>query len=148
MFTLTIRANAVDIDAPVETAWEILIDVENYGEWNPFTPRVVTTLEVGTPVGLYVNMGRFKMKQPEEIRAVEPPNLLAWGMTLGTRFLLSAHREQRLQALGPTRCRYDTSDAFRGLLAPLVVLLFGRFVRQGFNNVAQALKERAETKAA
>ena len=86
----------------------------------------------------------MKLKQPEWIESVQRPHLLAWGTKVGNRFLLSARREQRLEALGETRCRYLTTDAFNGLLTPLVVLLFGRLIRRGFNDMARALKARAE----
>lgn len=144
MFNHAVSSDPIDIEAPVEVAWNILVDVDRYGDWNPFTARVDTTLEVGSPVVLHVDMGLFKLKQSELIQAVEPPRLLAWGLTMGVRALLFTRREQRLKALSETRCRYDTSDAFSGLLAPLIVLLFGRRIRLGFNNVARALKTRAE----
>ena len=144
MFNHAVSADPIDIRAPAQAVWDILVDVEKYGEWNPFSTRVETTLEVGSPVDLYVDMGLFKIKQPELIQAVEPPVLLAWGMTMGARFLLFTRREQRLEALSEASCRYYTTDAFSGLLAPLIVLLFGRIIRRGFNDVARALKARAE----
>ena len=113
MFRHLIRSDAVEIAAPVEQVWEVLADFGRYGEWNPFTTRVDTNFEVGSPVDLHVTLGPLK-------------------------------REQRLEPLGATRCRYLTADAFTGLLTPLVVLLFGGLVRGGFNAMAVALKERAE----
>ena len=89
-------------------------------------------------------MGPLKLKQPEWIEVVEPPHLLVRGTKVGHRVLLSARREQRLEALGERRCRYVTTDAFKGLLTPLVVLLFGGLVRRGFNEMARALKGRGE----
>ena len=145
MFNWVVKSDALDIEASAERVWDILIDVDRYGEWNPFTFRVVTSLKVGAPVDLHVDMGPYKVTQQQQIQAVEPPGLLAWGMTMGARFLMFTRREQRVQRLGEARCRYETSDAFTGLLAPFVVLLFGRLVRRGFNNVARALKERAES---
>jgi hypothetical protein len=127
--------------------WEILGDVKRYGEWNPFTTRVETTFEIGSPVRLYVTLGPFKLWQPERIEAVDPPDLLVWSTKVGARFLVGARREQRLEALGEGRCRYRTTDAFSGLLTPLVMLLFGRLVRRGFNDMAAALKRRAESYA-
>ncbi len=144
MFNHVVSADPIDIHAPAEAVWSILVDVEKYGEWNPFSTRVETTLEVGSPVDLYVDMGLFKIKQPELIQAVEPPEMLAWGMTMGARFLLFTSREQRLEVLDETSCRYHTNDAFSGLLAPLIVGLLGRIIRRGFNDVARALKARAE----
>lgn len=144
MFNRIVSADPIDIHAPAEAVWDILVDVEKYGEWNPFSTRVETTLEVGSPVDLYVDMGLFKIRQPELIQAVEAPVLLAWGMTMGAPFLLFTRREQRLEVLDEARCRYHTSDAFSGLLAPLVAGLFGHIIRRGFNDVARALKARAE----
>ncbi len=144
MFRHLIRSDAVEIEAPVERVWEVLVDFARYGEWNPFTTRVDTDSAVGSPVDLHVRLGPLRVKQRERIEVVDPPHLLAWSTKTGHRLLLSARREQRLEALGEARCRYVTTDAFAGPLTPLVVLLFGRLVRGGFNAMARALKERAE----
>ena len=144
MFEFLVASDPVEIEAPAERVWDILVDFERYGEWNPFTTRVEASLEVGSRVMLHVRLGWLNRKQPERIETVEPPHLLAWGTTMGARFLLVARREQRLEGLGPNRCRYLTTDATSGLLTPLVALLFGRLIRQGFNDMAAALKTRAE----
>ena len=144
MFKHLTSSDAVEIEAPIEAVWDILVDVDRYGEWNPFTTRVDTDFEIGSPVDLYVTLGPLKLKQPERIEAVDRPHLLAWSTKMGGRVLLSARREQRLEALNETRCRYLTTDAFGGLLTPLVVVLFGRLIRRGFNDMALALKADAE----
>ena len=144
MFRYLVASDPVEIDAPAERVWNILVDFERYGEWNPFTTRVDATLEIGAPVMLHVRLGPLQRKQPERIETVEPPHLLTWGTTMGHPVLLSALREQRLEALSETRCRYRTTDATSGLLTPFVAALFGRLIRQGFNDMAAALKARAE----
>ncbi len=144
MFHQLISSDVVEIEAPIERVWDILVDAERYGEWNPFTTRVETDFEVGSPVDLYVVLGPLKLRQPEWIVAVERPSLLVWGTQFGHPRLLSARREQRLEATGATRCRYLTTDAFTGLLTPLVVLLFGRWIRRGFNDMARGLERYAE----
>lgn len=144
MFRYRVASDPVEIEAPAERVWDILVDFERYGEWNPFTTRVEASLEIGSPVMLHVRLGRLQRRQPERIETVEPPHLLAWGTTMGHPFLLSALREQRVEALSETRCRYLTTDATTGLLTPLVAVLFGRLIRQGFNDLAAALKTRAE----
>ena len=144
MFKSLISSDTVEIQAPIERAWDILVDVERYGEWNPFTTRVETDFEIGSPVDLYVTLGPLKLKQLERIEAVDRPRLLAWSTKMGGGILLSALREQRLERLDEGRCSYVTTDAFTGILTPLVMLLFGRMVRRGFNSVAWALKRHAE----
>ena len=147
MFRYVLSSDSVEIDAPIERAWRILMDVERYGEWNPFTPRVATDFEIGSRVDLRAMIGPVPLKQVERIERVEPPGRLVWTTTIGHRVLLFARREQRLEPLGATRCRYVTTDAFSGVLTPLVVLLFGGIVRRGFNSVAHGLKARAEAGA-
>ena len=144
MTSSTIRSDPVTIGAPVETAWRVLTDFDRYGEWNPFTPSVRAELEIGARVDMRVAMGGYRLKQTEIICAVEPPTLLAWRTIIGARWLLHAVREQRLEALSDETCRYTTSDEFKGVLMPLVIMLSGGFVRRGFNAVALALKRRAE----
>lgn len=144
MFRYLIRSDAVEIEVPIGRVWEVLTDFGRYGEWNPFTTRVSTDSRVGSPVDLYVTLGPVKLWQRERIEVVDPPRLLIWSNTMGHSALLSARREQRLEVLSATRCRYLTTDRFSGLLTPVVVLLCGRLVRNGFNAVAAALKERAE----
>lgn len=147
MASYTVRSDPVTIEAPVETVWRVLTDFDRYGEWNPFTPHVKAELTMGGRVDMRVTMGAFLLKQTEIICAIEPPTRLAWRTTIGARWLLHAVREQRLDVLGDATCRYATSDEFRGVLMPVVILLSGEFVRRGFNAVAVALKRRAESEA-
>ena len=144
MASYTIRSDPLTIDAPAETVWRVLTDFDRYGEWNPFTPHVKAELTIGARVDMRVTMGAFRLKQTEVICAIEPPTRLAWGTTIGARWLLNAVREQRLEVLGDASCRYTTDDEFGGVLMPLVILVSGGFVRRGFNAVAEALKRRAE----
>lgn len=142
----TVYSEVVEIDAPIETVWQVLLDFDSYPEWNPFTKKVETDLVIGNPVNLHVKMPRrINMVQVEYVREVTEPNTLSWGMTMGAEFLLVALREQHLKPLGDNRCSYHTTDAFDGLLTPVVKALFGGPIRDGFNAMAYALKRRAES---
>lgn len=146
MFKKTLYSDQVEIHAPQQWVWSILIDLERYGEWNPFTYRVDSTLEIDAPVDLYVRMPiRGDRVQTEYVRIVEFPSTLAWGMHMGSRLLLKAQRQQQLDGVSPTCCRYQTWDAFSGMLTPVVTGLFGADIVNGFNRMAYALKVRAET---
>jgi hypothetical protein len=135
----------IEIDAPVERVWNILVDLDSYPQWNPFTVRVDSTLEVGSTVDLYVRMKPNKeIVQREIVTVVEPNKKLSWGLTMGAKFLLFTDRYQVLEALGPNKTRYFTSDDFSGVLTPLVMMLYGKHIKRGFDGIAAALKERAE----
>ncbi|MDX2089585.1 MAG: SRPBCC domain-containing protein [Kofleriaceae bacterium] len=140
-----IRAQS-DIDAPLSRVWDVLVDIPRYAEWNPFTPRIDTTLEVGSPVVLHVQMKPTgaRIVQTEYVRVVEKEHELSWGMTMGAPFVLRALRRQVLTPLSETRTRYETSDAFHGLLVPVVMGLYRVHIQRGFDDVARALKARCE----
>ncbi len=146
---MTVIASTLDIAAPAERVWEILIDLAGYETWNPFTPRIDATLRVGDPVVLTVAMRPGRTLIQREVCTAYDPDafVLGWGMTLGIPLLLRADRLQRLTPLPGGGTRYHTEDAFSGLLAPLVLRLYGADIQRGFDAVARALAAKAEERA-
>ena len=146
----------IEIDAPIETVWAVMLDTEHYGEWNTFIRRVdcPSPPTVGDPIRLHVEFrpGGRRTVSPERIIAVEHPSehggvkqarlgyvYEGWPSRLG---LVRGTRWQRLtqQPGGPTH--YDTVEEFSGPLVPLAGP--GR-VEAGFRRHAESLKRRAES---
>lgn len=146
-------AASVDIDAPLDAVWAVMLDTAAYGEWNPFVFRAeCARAAVGEPIVLHVRWANGRTtRSPERISAVEAPRdvdgvrraTLAYvyegmparlGLVRGTRY-------QRLsqEPAGPTR--YETVEEFSG---PLVALAGPRRVAEGFHRHAQALRRRCE----
>ncbi len=144
MKDLQVRTEPIRIEAPVGLVWQVLTDVERYGEWNPFTPHVRTDFEIGSPAHLLVRMGPAKVRITETVSAFEAPRLIAWGKVFGARWLLAALREQHLEPVSETSCRYHNTDRLTGLLAPLVLLCSGGYMRTGFTDVGQGLRRQSE----
>ena len=135
----------IEIDAPAERIFDILTDLSAYPEWNPFTPRVESTLRRGDPVHLFVRLrGERISHRVEYVTRNERPSRLCWGTTIGAGFLLRAERCQNLTPIDERRTRFVNQDELRGWLAPLVMLAFGSAMQRGFESVATALKKRAE----
>jgi hypothetical protein len=139
----SVRAE-VEIDAPIERVWEILTDLDRYGDWNPFTPKVETTLRIGAPVHLYVRLVGQRLMHRVEYVTRNEPHTLGWEMKMGARFLLYAERVQVLTAIEDRRTHYMTEDRFTGALRPVVLGLFGRAMERGFRDCAHGLKQAAE----
>jgi hypothetical protein len=142
-----VESAKVDINAPIARVWAILINLDRYPDWNPFTFRVESSLKIGDPVMLHVHMNRAfsHLIQPETISAHEPNKQLGWTASNYPPLLLRANRLQNLEAISSTQTRYHTFEKFEGWIAPLVRLLFRRDIERGFNNMAQALKNYAES---
>src|SRR5215469_9728942 len=108
-----VKSEVVEIEAPASVVWQILTDLEKYGEWNPFCVRCVSTLQMGAPVNMtlvdYTNPGRL-LPNVEYVCAFEPERRLSWEMHWSEQWPYAARRDQVLEPLGAKRCRYYSTD--------------------------------------
>jgi hypothetical protein len=148
----------IEIHAPLELVWQVMLDTGAYGEWNPFVVRADTPLPpaVGNPIVLHVRWSDGRStRSPERITAIEPPAIDSEGTAtalLSYRYeglpsrlgLVRGTRHQRLTQHpgGPTT--YDTVEEFTG---PLVRLAGPARVTDGFRRHAEGLRQRAESLA-
>ena len=145
---------SVDIDAPIDRVWAVMLDTGAYGAWNPFVVRAecATPPKVGDPITLHVRWANGRgTTSPERISQVDPPydEDGVRRATLGYVYeglpaklgLVRGTRHQRLSQApgGPTR--YETVEEFSG---PLVPLAGPKRVAEGFRRHAEALKARCE----
>jgi hypothetical protein len=147
----------IEIDAPLEVVWAIMLDTASYGEWNPFLYRAdcPSPPKRGDPIKLHVRWPNGRTtRSPERITAVDGPAvvdgetraLLAYvyeGVAARLR-LVRGVRYQRLTQRPGAPTTYDTVEEFSG---PLVRLAGPARVADGFRRHAAALKVRAESLA-
>jgi len=138
----------VQINAPASLVWDVLVDLDRYPEWNPYTVRVESTLKMGEPVNLFLpdpgQPGKF-VHVIEHLATFDRPRQLSWEMSPSEHSADAARRDQYIEATGAATCTYFTTDLFLGPTAPTVMEQHGEWVRQGFDAVARSLKIRAET---
>ena len=143
-----VESVAVEIGAPQEFVWDVLLDYPRYSEWNPYTVRVESTCRLGDAVDLYLadllNPGEI-MHTREWVCLVDPPRQFAYEMHPTPELDVHARRDQYVEETGPDACRYWTTDVFTGPLAALVMKHSGQWVKDGFDAVAHALKARTES---
>ncbi len=141
------RSVTVEIDAPASVVWEVLIDMPRYGDWNPFCVKCESTLEMGAPV----RMTLASLWDPSEINVVteylcayEPEKLLSWKMDWSEDWPYAGRRDQVIEALGPEKCSYYSTDAFLGDSAIHIARFAQSWISAAFTATARALKLRAE----
>ena len=67
----------IDIDAPLDLVWAVMLDTAAYGEWNPFVVRAdcPSPPSVGDPIRLHVEFANGRRAvSPERIRVVDAPH--------------------------------------------------------------------------
>ena len=142
----TVQASAT-INAPLARVWAVLVDLDRYGEWNTFVPSMHSTFQVGSKLTMQVQMRKgLRVTSVETITAIDDQRLLAW-KTRFPAWILGSERFQVVTSLDAEHTEYMTRESFKGLLAPLVQLLFGKDLERGFAAVARDLKARAESRA-
>ena len=143
------------IDAPIARVWDVMMDLDRYSEWNPFTPRVACERppRVGSSIRLHVRWADGKsLVSPEKIVRIDPPAPDVQGRvravygynfaTLMSRLnLVRSERLQILEALSLARTRYLTTIQLTGVFASRVPL---DKIQDGFDRQAAALRQRCE----
>jgi hypothetical protein len=142
--TRTIRS-AIEIRAPIEIVWRTLTDFESYPDWNPHIRRVRGKPREGARLTIYSRPpgGRMIVMRPRVV-TWQPPHELRWSATFIYARLFTGEHGFRLESTGPDRVRFVQDETFRGLLVPLYAKLRLARTRHGFEEVNQALRERAE----
>jgi hypothetical protein len=97
----TIVRSEIEIDAPADLVFRILTDLPGYTRWNPFTPRAVSTLEIGAPIDMRVRLMPFYTRGQREFVSELSPlrRRVAWGMHMGKADWGRGHRTQEIVRL-------------------------------------------------
>ena len=139
---MTYRAS-IDIDAPVERVWDVLMDVEQWPDWSP-TMTAVERLESG----MFRPGSSARIKQPRlpeaiwRVTALVPQQSFTWstrsrGVTTVARHTVAERAE------GGTRAGSAIDQS--GPLSLLARVFFSRLTKRYMQEEAQGLKQRCET---
>ncbi len=135
----------IEIDAPVEHVWAVLMDFDTFPEWNPFIRRVHGNAEVGSRLDMVIGAsGTRGMRFRPTVKKVVPNRELRWLGRLGLPRLFGEHIFE-IEPLGPIRSKFIQRERFRGLLVPLLARSLNRDARRGFEEMNHALRARAAT---
>lgn len=136
---------SIDVDAPVETVWSFIADVETWHEWTPSISRIERLDD--EPFGLG---SKARVKQPRfpalvwEVTAFEPGRSFSWTQKSPGMTSVGDHAAEPRTG-GGTRVTLAVEQ--RGPLAPVFGLLTGRLTRRYVDMEARGLKARAEAAA-
>ena len=135
----------ITINAPAERIWETLTGLESYQEWNPFMRRASGIVQVGERLNVYLKPpGGMGMSFKLRVVKAEPNREFRWLGHLGIPGIFDGEHIFEIESDGDSSCRFVQREEFRGVLAPLMLLLIGNSTERGFDEMNQALKGRVE----
>ncbi len=135
----------VMINAEPERVWESLTDLASFPEWNPFIRSAEGELLVGGKLKIVVQpSGGKAMSFKPKVLKYEPNRELRWKGRLLMPGIFDGEHHFIIEPTSEGQCRFVHGEKFSGLLVPLFAKSLDRDARRGFQEMNQALKERAE----
>lgn len=133
---------SIDIDAPPERVWAVLIDVERWPQWCPSMTKV-ERLETG----MFRTGSNARVKQPRlpeamwHVTSLTPQQSFTWssrsrGVTTVARHVVKVGEDGRSRA--------ESQLQHSGPLAWLARPFFSRMTRRYLEQESQGLKKRCE----
>ena len=134
----------IDIEAAPEGVWAVLSDLPSYPSWNPFIREASGTLAAGERLDLTMQPegGRAMRFRPTVLEA-QPGRELRW---LGRLVAPGVFDGEHRFAIEPTAggSRLVQEERFTGLLVPLLAKGLRKRTLPAFEQMNEAVKERAE----
>jgi hypothetical protein len=135
----------IEINSYPECVWKILTDFATYDQWNPFINRIIGLPTEGSKIDIYIETPSGKnRKYSPRITKVEEGRELRWFGKSSLPGFLNAEHIFTIEELQPGRVRFTQREVFDGLLTRLFGKGIDIDIRQGFQDMNEALKKRAE----
>lgn len=135
----------IEINSYPESVWRILIDFAAYDQWNPFINKIIGAPTEGSKIDLYIETPSGKnRKYSPRITRVEEGRELRWFGKSSLPGFLNAEHIFIIEELQPERIRFIQRELFDGLLTRVFGKSVDTDIRQGFQDMNDALKKRAE----
>lgn len=135
----------IEIDAPPNAVWAVLIDFPRFRDWNPFIASVSGEAKVGERLEVVLSPpeGREMTFRPT-VLVVDPERELRWLGHLFFRGLFDGEHFFRLVEVAKTRTRFVHGENFTGILVKPLTQTLTKTAR-GFVYMNQAIKRRVES---
>lgn len=136
--------SSTEIEAPAETVWSVLTDLDGFRTWNPFIRHASGSTAVGGTVRVRVRPsmgGRLRFKatvlERDDLRT------LHWRGHVLRPWFASGDHTFTIVPLDGDRTRLVQHERFTGIVPRLAGRLLAREARRGFDAMNAALDARA-----
>lgn len=139
---------SVLINASAERVWNLLMDAPAYPEWNPFIQQLEGTLAKGETI-------KAKIQPPGKQAMIFKPIVLVcdtnkefrWIGKLMIKGLFDGEHFFKLEAINAKQTKLIHGEQFSGLLTGILLAMIAKATKEGFHQMNEALKARAEKEA-
>ena len=138
----------IDIEATPETVWNILTNLDDYADWNPFIIEASGDAVVGSKLTNRMRPpGGKAMTIKPSVTAVEPAHTFEWLGHFGVRGVFDGRHSFELHTTPSGGTRVMHTEQFDGVLVRFMRKTLDTQTHDGFEAMNDALKTRAEAAA-
>ncbi|MEW6131297.1 MAG: SRPBCC domain-containing protein [Acidobacteriota bacterium] len=136
----------IEINAPAQRVWQILLDFDRYPQWNPFIKNISGEAKAGGRLNVRIHPpnSRAMTFKPTVLKA-EPDRELRWLGRLLIPGLFDGEHRFVIEPIDENRVFFTHAERFNGLLVPLLWKSLDTQTREGFMQMNAALKKLAES---
>lgn len=136
----------ITIDAAPDQVWRVLMDFEQYYEWNPFLISVKGKAVVGARLDNEIRMSEKKtMSFQPEVLVVEEEKEFRWIGKTFVKGLFDGEHYFKLELNADGSTTIIHGENFTGLLTGPVMKMIEKDTQDGFLAMNEALKNRVES---
>jgi len=136
------------INASSEMVWDMLTDLNNFKNWNPFIVSSKGVIQTGTQLTNTINLeGQKPQTFTPTILEVESGKSFSWLGSLFIKGLFDGEHYFKLEKINDAKTRLIHGEKFSGLLSKLILKLIGEQTKSGFIKMNEALKKEVEKKS-
>ena len=132
------------INASTAAVWSVLIDNENYENWNPFIVKSEHTIELGKRIKNTLKNGHKTMIFKPRIKEFETNKFFGWVGHLFIPGIFDGHHTFELKEISENETLLTQAESFRGIFSGLLLKSIKADTEIGFNAMNKALKKEAE----
>lgn len=135
----------IEIDAPAELIWKLILDFPAYPEWNPFIRSIGGSPSLGSKLAVQLQLpGSKPMAFRPDVLRLLPGRELRWKGRVLISGIFDGEHWFMIYPLAPDKVRFVQGERFSGVLAPFILPFLRKRTLEGFRRMNLALKERGE----
>ena len=139
--------SVVEIDAPANSVWQVLTDLNGYGSWNPFITSASGELAAGKQIRVTLKLGDHRLSMRPRIVGLSPGKRFVWADRSLVPGVINVEHAFELEEIDQSHTRLIQSAHFKGLLVGFLWDRIYPSISGGFRAMNQALKARCEQTA-
>ena len=135
----------IEIAAPPEKVWSILVNVDNWNKWNPIINQASGVASVGSELTITMRGedGKDGPKYMPIVTDYKEPKLFVWRAKMMSEFMFTNGRVFELEKTN-SGTRLINKETFRGMLVPLFWSKLSSHVPLMLKEMNSALKKQVE----